>query len=218
MPTVFFDYDGTLHDTMRVYGPAFRTGYAKLVEQGLAQPREFSDEWISRWLGWTIHDMWHAFMPELSEEQWRPISRLIGDEMFRLIGEGQAGLYDGVEEVLDELKEEGYELVLLSNSQHAYCDRHRETFGLDRWFSDYLIAGDHPGLEKWEYFQKGAPAFPKPWLVVGDRIHDIDAAVHAGVPSIGCAYGCGEENELDWATVVVARPKQIPPIVKNLIG
>lgn len=28
--TVFFDYDGTLHDSMHLYGPAFRRAYACL--------------------------------------------------------------------------------------------------------------------------------------------------------------------------------------------
>lgn len=218
MPTIFFDYDGTLHDTIRVYAPAFRTGYAQLVSQGLAQPREFTDEWIASWLGWTITDMWNAFMPELTEEQWRPISRLIGMEMFRLIDEGHAGFYDGVEEALDQLKAEGYRLVLLSNSQHAYCNRHREVFGLDRWFSDYVIAGDYPGLEKWEYFQKALPAFEGPYLVVGDRFHDIDAAVRAGVPAIGCGYGASAEGELDRADVVITHASQLVDAVKSLIG
>ena len=218
MPTVFFDYDGTLHDTIRVYAPAFRTGYAQLVEQGLAKPREFTDEWIAGWLGWTVADMWHAFLPELTEEQWRPISRLIGKEMFRLIDEGHAGFYDGIEEALDQLKVDGYRLVLLSNSQHAYCNRHREVFGLDRWFCDYVIAGDYPGMEKWEYFQKALPCFDGPYAVVGDRFHDIDAAVRAGVPSVGCGYGCARPGELDQASVVVESPRQIPDAVKRLIG
>ena len=42
--TVFFDYDGTLHDSMRLYGPAFRHVYAALVAEGWAEPRAFSDE------------------------------------------------------------------------------------------------------------------------------------------------------------------------------
>ena len=32
--TVFFDYDGTLHNSMLTYGPAFREVYADLVKNG----------------------------------------------------------------------------------------------------------------------------------------------------------------------------------------
>ena len=51
--TVFFDYDGTLHDSMRLYGPAFRRVYAALVAEGWAEPRAFSDKEIASWLGYS---------------------------------------------------------------------------------------------------------------------------------------------------------------------
>ncbi|MDY5370862.1 MAG: HAD hydrolase-like protein, partial [Eggerthellaceae bacterium] len=60
--------------------------------------------------------------------------------------------------------------------------------------------------------------FDGPYAVVGDRFHDIDAAVRAGVPSIGCGYGCARPGELDQASVVVESPRQIPDAVKRLIG
>ena len=42
--TVFFDFDGTLHDSMAIYGPAFRKAYAWLVSEGHMPPQEFTDE------------------------------------------------------------------------------------------------------------------------------------------------------------------------------
>ena len=62
---IVFDYDGTLHETIRIYAPAFRMNYRILVEQGLAAPREFTDDEIGRWLGYTAADMWNAFAPQL---------------------------------------------------------------------------------------------------------------------------------------------------------
>ena len=40
--TVFFDYDGTLHDTMALYGPAFRAACAWLSKEGWLEWREAS--------------------------------------------------------------------------------------------------------------------------------------------------------------------------------
>ena len=68
--TVFFDYDGTLHDSMHLYGPAFRRAYAALVTDGWAAPRTFSDEEIASWLGYSPAAMWASFMPELPEAIW----------------------------------------------------------------------------------------------------------------------------------------------------
>lgn len=214
--TIFFDYDGTLHDCMRIYGPAFRHAYDWLVDQGFAHPRTFTDEWISRWLGWQVRDMWEAFMPELPEQAWMPASRLVGQEMDRLLDEGAGSLFDGVPEALDELRGEGFDLVFLSNCSQTYRDRHRCVFGLDRWFSAYYCAGEYPGLAKWEIYQKAAPAHAMPHVVVGDRFHDIEVAQRAGLPSVGCAYGFGEAHELDGATVRVGAPGEIPQAIASL--
>ena len=54
--TIFFDFDGTLHDSMAIYGPAFRAAYAWLVKEGYKEPQEFSDSWISQWLGFTVEE------------------------------------------------------------------------------------------------------------------------------------------------------------------
>ena len=62
--TVFFDYDGTLHNSMLTYGPAFREVYADLVKNGYLEYQELTDEEISHWLGWTVEDMWNTFAPD----------------------------------------------------------------------------------------------------------------------------------------------------------
>lgn len=61
--TLFFDYDGTLHDCIRIYAPAFRRVYPELVTAGFAAPRTFSDPELSQWLGLSVSDMWNRFMP-----------------------------------------------------------------------------------------------------------------------------------------------------------
>lgn len=66
--TLFFDYDGTLHDCIRIYAPAFRRVYPELVTAGFAAPRTFSDPELSQWLGLSVSDMWNRFMPELPQE------------------------------------------------------------------------------------------------------------------------------------------------------
>ena len=213
MATVFLDYDGTLHDCMRLYGPAFRAAYASLVEQGYCEPREFEDAWIAKWLGWTIRDMWETFQPELPEEVWRPASHLVGVEMNRLLDEGAGALFEGIPEALTQLKEEGYTIVFLSNCARSYRDRHAAAFGLDAWIDAYHCAGDFPGLEKWEIYQQVAERYPKPHVMVGDRFHDIEVATRAGIPSIGCTWGYGA-GELDTATILARRPADLPTAVR----
>lgn len=216
--TVFFDYDGTLHDSMAIYGPAFRTAYAWLVEAGHMPSREFSDEWISRWLGFTTEDMWTTFAPELPEEVWRQAASLVGREMDRLTDVGAARLFPGVEDMLAALKECGYDLVFLSNCRTRYCEVHRATFGLDAWFDAYCCAEDFDDIPKWQIYQQVADKHPSPHVMVGDRFHDLEVASRAGIPSVGCAYGFGRAGELTGANAIVASPAEIPDAVACLLG
>ena len=84
--TLIFDWDGTLHNTLHLYGKAFRIAYRELVESGYAPPKYYSDEEMSQYLGMNAPDMWNAFMPELPQEVKKAASDQVGREMVRLIG------------------------------------------------------------------------------------------------------------------------------------
>lgn len=215
--TIFFDYDGTLHNSMAVYGPAFRRAYAWLVEGGYKQPQEFSDAWISQWLGFTTRDMWTTFAPDLDEAVWREASHIVGREMDERTATGKAQLFEGVPEMLAELKNAGYELAFLSNCRNAYCNVHRDMFGLDDFFSAYYTAEAYHDIPKWQIYAQAAPAHPYPHVMVGDRFHDIEVATQANIPSVGCLYGFGSEEELAAASCLVREPAEIPAAVKALL-
>ena len=151
--TVFFDYDGTLHDSMHLYGPAFRRAYAALVTDGWAAPRTFSDEEIASWLGYSPAAMWASFMPELPEAIWQRASAAIGEEMRRLLAAGAGRLYPGAKAMLESLREEGCTLVFLSNCSGSYRDEHLAAFGLGGLFTGAWCAEDFEGLEKWQIYR-----------------------------------------------------------------
>ena len=178
--TVFFDYDGTLHDSMHLYGPAFRRAYAALVTDGWAAPRTFSDEEIASWLGYSPAAMWASFMPELPEAIWQRASAAIGEEMRRLLAAGAGRLYPGAKAMLESLREEGCTLVFLSNCSGSYRDEHLAAFGLGGLFTGAWCAEDFEGLEKWQIYRQICARYPKPHLMVGDRHHDQDRRGRAG--------------------------------------
>ena len=64
---LIFDYDGTIHETMRIYEPAFRSTFAWLVENGWAKEREIPAGQVAGWLGMNSREMWQSFLPELPE-------------------------------------------------------------------------------------------------------------------------------------------------------
>jgi phosphoglycolate phosphatase len=58
---LIFDYDGTLHNTMKIYEPSFRKAYAYLVSIGKAEERVIESNEISSWLGYSGEEMWKRF-------------------------------------------------------------------------------------------------------------------------------------------------------------
>lgn len=214
--TIFLDFDGTLHDSMKLYGPALRKTYEWLADQGIVEPRELSDEEICRWLGWQVEDMWTTFVPGIEEQTWKCASKMVGDTMRELLMQGKGALFEGVIAMLDRLCAQGYDLVFLSNCGRPYCDNYLREFGIDHLFAATYCAAEFDFIPKWQIYQLVADQHPQPHVMVGDRFHDMEVAEHASIPSIGCAYGYGELSELEAATVVVDSPDQIVQAIQKI--
>ena len=60
-----FDFDGTLHDTARLYGQAVRSALAALPSDFSPQ-RSCTDEALSRYLGMTAQKMWEDFILKIT--------------------------------------------------------------------------------------------------------------------------------------------------------
>ena len=213
--TLIFDWDGTLHNTLHLYGTAFRIAYQELVEGGFAPPKYCSDEELSKYLGMNAPDMWNAFMLELPQEVKNAASERVGREMVGLIEAGEAVLYDGVPAMLDQLKSQGHTMVFLSNCKRAYQEAHRRWFGLDRWFSGYFCCEDYGFRPKEKIFPYIAAQFPGPYVIIGDRESDFRVAQIYGLKSVGCGYGFGAQAELSKADFVVQSCKEIPYCIRT---
>ena len=197
---LLFDYDGTLHETMRIYGPAFRMACEDLAARGLIEPRHDSDAEIAAWLGFSTPEMWRRFLPELLQPEKERSSRMIGGEMLRLVRAGQAALYPQAEATLAALKARGHTLILLSNCRRAYLQAHVQTFGLDRFFTACYCCEEFGDIPKYDSFPKIRARWPGDYVVIGDRFFDLEVAVRHDLPSVGCLYGYGSAEELSAAT------------------
>ena len=216
MTNLIFDYDGTLHNSMLTYAPAFRDTMKWLSDNGYIAEKEYSDNEISCWLGFNSTDMWNSFHPELDPEIREKARLMLGRDMAERIDNGEGALYDGAEETLSELKKRGYTLIFLSNCRFHYLERHRRVFGLDRFFNHYYCCEAFDFIPKYEIFPKIAPAHKGNFIVIGDRFHDIETAVRTGLPSIGCSYGFGSPEELSGADIIVDSITGIPAAAERL--
>lgn len=217
MRAVILDYDGTLHDSARLYIPAFRKGYKYLTDKGAMAYRDVPDEEIAGYLGCSPKEMWETFAPTVDENERDRAAHIIADEMQELAKNGLSELYSGTQEALRELCSEGFRLIFLSNCYHSYMEMHRRIHRLDRFFSGYYCSEDYdfaPKPEIFNYIKRDIPA--DGFIVVGDRAYDLETAFKNGLKSIGCTYGFCRPHELDRADILIGDVSQLPKAVKGL--
>lgn len=201
--TVIFDYDGTLHNSTHIYADAFRQVYERMVYDGVAPAREFTDDEITKWLGYSAMDMWKAFMPELSVGDREYYSKGIGQIMIKKIQNKQAVLYDGTLETLTYLKNKGYHVLYLSNCDHLYMSFHAKCFDLNHYFDHMYCSGDYDNQPKYEIFNVIKENYPGEYLMVGDRVQDMEIKKYHTIYTAGCSYGFGEAWEIEKADVIL---------------
>jgi phosphoglycolate phosphatase-like HAD superfamily hydrolase len=126
---------------------------------------------------------------------------------------GEAHLYEGAEETLQSLVDRGHPLALFSNANDPYFSAVVNAHRLDRFFSNALslenavrqrLARNKAGIVK-HLVRK----FPHA-VVVGDRIHDVEAGISAGARTVGCLFGFGRPEELQFADWTI---KSLPEIL-----
>ena len=87
--TIIFDYDGTIHQTLGIYEPAFRETYQWLTEQKVAEEQKIASSKIAGWLGLNSKEMWDTFMPELDQKYKDQASKMVGERMIeQVLAEG----------------------------------------------------------------------------------------------------------------------------------
>lgn len=216
MANLIFDYDGTLHQSMKTYAPAFLATCKWLSDNGYMDEREYTEDEISYWLGFNSTDMWSSFLPDADPEIRERARIMLGEDMGQRIERGEGALFPHTEEVLADLKSCGHKLIFLSNCRVKYMERHRRVFGLDRFFDFFYCCEEFDFLPKYQIFRLFSLQHKGKFIVIGDRFHDIETAEKNGLASIGCGYGYGRDDELSAADIIVNDITEIPQAVAML--
>lgn len=126
--------------------------------------------------------------------------------------QGECHLYDGAEDTLTALHDRGYHLALFSNASEPYFQTVVDVHRLDRWFRRTLsleyavrrrLARNKTGMVR--HLARDYDRV----VVVGDRVHDIDAGRAIGARTVGCRYGFGEDGELERADWLIDGPGEL---------
>lgn len=216
--TIIFDYDGTLHNSAVNYYEAFQQTYHFLVEEGLAPDRSYSFAEVTSFLGDSPTEMWKRCVPTLTEKMRNQVIAMLGHILLERVQNGKAVLYDGALDTLDHLRSKGYITLFLSHCPESYLAAHRDAFHLDRYFDAMFCTGSYGFQKKCDIFPQIVHSFPKEYLIVGDRYHDIEIGLVHHALTVGCRYGFGTKEELSLASIQIndIRALQaLPSVVKK---
>jgi phosphoglycolate phosphatase len=197
---IIFDMDGTIIPSQPAVYESIKRAFAKL-----GWPVTFKAEDINQFFGVTTAStkggMYEFITPPDSHLSIPEVRQKVRDEYDAAFRE-MAHPYPGVKETLKTLRQRGYKLAQYTNASTAYLNVVMSSLGL-RDYYDYIECIEDNNLTKPELVRKirahfgGANA-----AIVGDRVHDIEAARENNCLSIGALFGYGG-NEPEQADLTI---------------
>ncbi len=191
-PMIAWDWDGTIMNSTPTIVDCLQKA---CVDLDLDVP---SQAIASHVIGLGLHDSLKIILPNLDEGEYPLVV-----ERFRyyyLSQDHELILFQGIAELLQELKDRGHILAVATGKPRHGLDRTLQQHKLTGFFHDTKTADQtrakpHPQMllelmENWKMQ-------PSELLMVGDTTHDLKMAKSAGVSAIAVTYGAHPRAELE---------------------
>ena len=141
------------------------------------------------------------------------------NDIYTNCGSPKTVLFEGMTEVLAELRKRGYMLAVRTNKAQVTTDGIAQRLLNDKVD---LVWGSIEGRQIKPYAQSVLPilemygAKPEETFMVGDMKADIDTANNAGMKFIGCLWGYGKQEDMkaSGATVFAEKPADLLDLIK----
>jgi phosphoglycolate phosphatase len=202
--TIIFDFDGTLHRGEELSLPIFYNCLKSLYHKFKISKEQPTTEEILSQFGKQTEEIYPSLLETNDSDIINFFSKCVEQSEVHAFDAGEGELYPKVPETLNTLKERGFKLALCTNARFDYFEAVVRRFQLAKYFDIMKAAGQFQGKDKtWMVKNIVKELGSKKFVVVGDRIHDIEAAKANGGISIGCTYGFGS-NEVKSADIRIA--------------
>jgi len=209
VPThVYFDLDGTLTDPFE--GITRCILYA-LDELGFPPP---TAEYLHSCIGPPLYDTF----PQMVGDELTGKAVDLYRERFNDIGWLENKPYEGIHDALAAVADAGYTLFVATSKPRTAASKIVEHFEMGTFFqSVYGCELDGTRANKGDLLSYALDENPNAStrMMIGDRKHDLLAAVANRIQPIGVSYGYGSVQELNaaGATAIAAAPGDLPDII-----
>lgn len=193
MKSILFDLDGTITDS--------QNGIINSVIYALKKyGREVGDRGeLKKFIGPPLAWMFSQYCGFSEEEGQKAVE--VYREYYTVKGIFENEVYDGVEDMLENLHESGAKLYLATSKPQIYAKKILEHFGLAKYFDD-IVGSELDGrrVEKDEIIACVLKKHGiKDAVMVGDRRFDMEGAKKNALTAVGVLYGYGTKEELEQA-------------------
>ena len=195
---IVFDWDGTLADSIATI---VRCMQSAAVEIELASP---SNDAVQEIIGLGLFEAAQQLFPDVDAKQQQDLVESYRQHYLRPENR-EVVLFDGVRELLVDLRNSGYLLSVATGKSRRGLDRALAETGLAEFFVgtrtvDECFSKPHPQMLEELADIKGICA--SRLLMIGDGVMDVEMARNAGVLPIGVTSGAGEAGDLVAAGAV----------------
>lgn len=213
--TIVFDLDGTLLDTLEDLTNATN---AALHYSGFAYR---SMEEVRRFVGNGVQKLMERAVPEGTDPAEFEMTFGYFKDYYEMHCLDKTRPYEGTLEMLQQLKDKGYKMAIVSNKLDSAVKELR-----DRFFKDNLsvAVGDQEGLRRKPYPDMVEEALKQLGetkehaVYVGDSDVDLQTAQNSGLPCISVLWGFRDEEELREAGAehFAQTPEEVISLVENM--
>ena len=189
--TVLFDFDGTFADTGRGVFAGIEYAVKKLGREPL------TEQVLRTFIG---PPLTVSFMHHLNLDESQAADAIdIFKEYYSTEGVYKFDVYEGIPELIKELKADGVKVGIASTKPEVFINNILDSLNFSEYFDFISAPVSEERVEKSELMLKALEALgakKETAVMIGDRYFDIEGAIQAGIDCIGVTYGYGSYDEL----------------------
>lgn len=203
MKHIIFDFDGTIINTNDLIISTLR----KVAKEKLN--RELDDQDIRNMFGLTIDEQMKILDPTVHNELANYYLNIYSKEL-----ESKTELFEGIEELLAVLKEQNYNLFILTNNNTKDTIYSMKRFNIFKYFDCIVTMDDvkvgKPDSEGLELLFENNNLNKEASLLIGDSPHDIEAGIEFGIKTILVGWSMFKEKDFKVKPdLIINKPKEL---------